>query len=505
MDKNTDILDAEPRRRTAPPRKPRHIYGDQLLCLLALTGMAVWMSGPRSVSLAAVAVLTSVLVDMICCRLSRKVYNPRDLSTVCSGLCLALMSPVTLNYLMMVFGCALAIGVKHIFGGKDNYIFNPPAVAFAFLIICYPAKMLLFPKVGEIPALLGESVITPTPGLESTLLKSGAFSSLAPLDALIGNFSGPVGTTHVLILLVCAVCLMFRRSVSPIVMISCVSVITIFRLLFPDYDDIIGALAVEFVGGYFLFALIFLANDPQTLPKTVFGKLYYGVLLGVFSIVFRGNVEGCFIFALLAANTFAARMDIIAEKAAADTGRFIDAFKARLSAYERFSRDAKTGKTPELSATQEIIINPTNYDMPPINNKVIKINRKRRNVLAFVIEKVGSLREKTKRRKNFPVSYTDATEKNPVFIASAFKALYESSAKTAREIIGLFSKKQPEDAGDAKEDSLKTDGAPDNADALEKPADIEKDSGIEITDFEEIADDIAKIEAAIESGNVTDA
>lgn len=45
---------------------------------------------------------------------------------------LALMLPASVEYYIVVIGAVLAITVKHIFGGKDNYIFNPAAVAIAF-------------------------------------------------------------------------------------------------------------------------------------------------------------------------------------------------------------------------------------------------------------------------------------------------------------------------------------------------------------------------------------
>ncbi|MCL2693811.1 MAG: RnfABCDGE type electron transport complex subunit D, partial [Oscillospiraceae bacterium] len=366
-------------------KKPRLIYGDQLLCLLVLLGMAAVKSGTRSLGLAFVAVLTCIVADMLCCYLTRKVYNPRDLSTIITGLCLTLMSPASLPYPLIIFGSALALGVKHIFGGKDNYIFNPTAVAFAFLIICYPGRMLLFPIVGEtLPLFGGEALssIAQTTGIENLLLRIGAFPPLTALEFLTGNFAGPLGTTHVLVIIVCALCLLLRGSVSPVVTVACLSVIVISRLLFPIYEDILGGLFRELAGGYLLFALFFLAGDPQTLPKTVFGKLYYGVLLGVLTVVFRGasegvfrgRVEGWFIFALLIANALSYRLDLTSERVSIAAATFSRNFKKRLSAYERFSEGAKSGTEfrGSLSDTQEIDLGLSNYDMPSVDNKVIK-------------------------------------------------------------------------------------------------------------------------------------
>ncbi|MDR2531323.1 MAG: RnfABCDGE type electron transport complex subunit D [Oscillospiraceae bacterium] len=492
MSTNPDFIDTEPRHTSFFKRKPRHIYGDQLLFLLVLLGMAVLQSGTRSFGLAFVAVLTSVAVDILCCYFTRKIYNPRDLSTFTSGLCLALMSPATLPFSLLVFGSALAIGVKHIFGGKDNYIFNPTAVAFAFLIICYPANMLLFPAVGENLPLLGDVPVPTSVGIENFLLRRGAFPAIAPLDILLGNFPGPIGTTHVLIIIISAVCLLLRRSVSFVVTVSFLSVITISRLLFPLYDDVIGALVRELVGGYLLFALLFLANDPQTIPKTVFGRLYYGVLLGVLTIVFRGGddgifksrVEGWFIFALLIANSLSCRMDIAAARVSAGAARLADSLKEKLSAYERFSEDAKSGKIydGDLTATMEIDLDLSNYHMPAIDNKVIKINRKKRNLLTYVIELAGSLREKTRNNAALPIPYSDADERKTPFVVTSFKTLFESIKST-------FAKKSPETVETAPLINIS-----DVLTDVEPEPEPEKETEIDITDFEEIAKDIIKIE-----------
>ncbi|MCL2108404.1 MAG: RnfABCDGE type electron transport complex subunit D [Oscillospiraceae bacterium] len=513
-----NIPESESRKTALFERKPRHIYADQLLCLLVLLGMAVLKSGTRALGLAAFAVMSAVIVDWLCCRLSKKGYTFADLSTISTGLCLALMSPAVLPYSFIVFGSSLAIGVKHIFGGKDNYIFNPTAVAFAFLIICYPGRVLAFPAVGETQSLFplwAESLFTRADSIEFLLLRMGSFPPIAPVDFLIGNFVGPIGTTHVLIILVSAVCLLFRRSISPVVTIACLSVITIFRLLFPIYDDIIGGLGREIFGGYLFFALIFLANDPQTVPKTIFGRLYYGILLGVFTIIFRGandglmrgKVEGWFIFAILASNTFSCRMDIIAAKNRDFVYKIADYLNEKLTAYERFSEDAKKGNTPNLFDTQEIEIEPSNYDMPPIDNKIIKVRRKKRNVLAFVIEITRSLLNKLKRpRQNLPppintssggVSGTSTTPpKTPPFFLAAFAALFESMKKPFDILLA-----KPAETSPVPMIAMESITA---EPAEEDEVEVENTAEMKITDFEEIAADCAEFEAELDEQLIID-
>ncbi|MCL2087374.1 MAG: RnfABCDGE type electron transport complex subunit D [Oscillospiraceae bacterium] len=380
-------------------RKALHIYADQIMCFTALVGMAFWRNGPRALCLVLVSIIVSVLVDFLCCKMCAKVYSYRDLSNIAAGMCIALMTPATASYVMVGAGAALAIGIKHIFGGKDNYIFNPTAVTLAFLIICYPAAMLYYPSVGEWLPAFGETSAPLATGVESLLVKLGLVQDLSFSDIMLGNFVGAMGTTHIAVILVCALCLAFRRSISVIMTATAAAVIFIIAILFPIYDntgtpfDFASTLGVEFVGGYMLFGLVFLANDPQTLPKTQLGKVYYAVTLGIFAVIFRryGKVEGSFVFALLAANAMSLKIDSISRSHVETFYRLTAYVKRNLSTYERFRESAKVTRVFDLEATREIQIEPTNYYMPPIDGKVTKINRKKPNLLKKVIEKVGEL------------------------------------------------------------------------------------------------------------------
>ena len=124
-------------------RKPRSIYGDQILFMLAITVIATCFYGMRVVTVCACSVLACILTDMVGCFLSKKEYGVKDLSTIAYGMALALMLPASVEYYVVIIGAVLAITVKHIFGCKDNYIFNPAAVAIPFLIICYPTQVLM--------------------------------------------------------------------------------------------------------------------------------------------------------------------------------------------------------------------------------------------------------------------------------------------------------------------------------------------------------------------------
>lgn len=378
-------------------RKQKSIYGDQILCLATLLGLSVWLSGWRALVIAAVCVVTCMLSDAVFCRMSKKTYNPRDLSTLATGLCIALMAPASVNYGIVVGGGLLAMGLKHIFGGKDNYIFNPTAAAMAFLIICFPQDMLLYPAVGVKPPVFGtlgtEQLVS---GIESYLLKLGTAPSVSVQDILIGNYVGPLGTTHFLVLAVCGVCLIARRSLSLLVTVSGLGSYCALTALFPVYNSIGDTLILELIGGYLLFGFVFLAGDPQTTPKTPTGKIAYGLIIGIVGCLFRhfGKVEGSFLFVLLIANALSLHLDTVCAASGEAIKRMFSYLFRNMGRYERLRETAKEGGGKRLSDTMEIIVPPTNYNMPPIDNKVTKIKRKKANLFERYAQTVEIKRKK---------------------------------------------------------------------------------------------------------------
>lgn len=377
-------------------RKSKSIYGDQLICLTALVGMSVWQSGYRALVICLGSVLVCILSDMIFCRMTRKTYNPKDLSTIASGLCIALMMPASVHYGIVAGGALLAIAVKHIFGGKDNYIFNPTCVAIAFLIICFPNDMLFYPAVGSKPELWGDAGVPLVSGVEFYLLKLGTAPAVSLQNIMLGITAGPMGTTQLLIIAVCGICLMLRRSLSPLVTLFGLGSYCALTVLFPVFSNIGDTMLMELSGGYLLFGFVFLAADPQTMPKTAFGKIMLGFIIGIIGCLFRhfGKVEGSFIFVILIANALSLKLDDVCAAIAKRVREAIKYLNKDLGRYEKLRNEAENESRPKLTDTMEIIVPPTNYNMPPIDNKVTKINRKKTNIITRYADNLRIKRKK---------------------------------------------------------------------------------------------------------------
>ena len=256
---------------------------------------------------------------------------------------------------------------------------------------------------GSQPALWGDAGVPLVSGVESYLLKLGTAPTVSFENIMLGIFAGPMGTTHFLVIAVCGICLLCRRSMSLLVTAFGLGSYCALTAMFPAFSSIGDTLLLELSGGYLLFGFVFLASDPQTLPKTPAGKIVYGIVIGIIGCLFRhfGKVEGSFIFVLLIANAFSLRLDDLCAFIARNIRRVFVYLHGNMGRYERLRSDAENERRPKLTDTMEIIVPATNYNMPPIDNKVTKINRKKPNIITRFADnrRIKKKKEELVRRK----------------------------------------------------------------------------------------------------------
>ena len=227
-----------------------------------------------------------------------------------------LMSPMVDMWVPMV-GTAFAIVVaKAPFGGTGRNVFNPAAAGVALLTYCVPTSMFTYPALRGGEALpLTFTLDSATIATEASLasqIKTGAVPSIEPLDILLGDFAGAIGTTAFLILLMLVGYLMVRRTVSPWVVLPYFITCVLMAWASPlSGMNPLSSLLLQLGSGYVLFAGIFLINDPVTAPRFWLGRVVYGVLTAVLVMLLQreGRFEAGSCFAVLLMNAFSPIID----------------------------------------------------------------------------------------------------------------------------------------------------------------------------------------------------
>lgn len=288
-------------------------YINIILALLALTVMPIYLYGLRVLVLLVASIATAVVTDFICVRLSgNKTWSKYDGSFIITALITTLLLPASAPLWIPIVSTAIAITVaKYPFGGNGYNTFNPAAVGLSFVALCWPEHVLRYPApfgtIGVTDPSLIQYAASP-----ASILRVGGTPKIDYFDVFLGKFAGPMGATCMIVLAACMFYLVVRRVISLRIILSVLFVVGFFAVVFPRVSTgEWSSLFFEGSSGALIFGIIFMANDPVTIPKTKSGQILFGLILGALVVTFRhfGKVELEFVFAILIANIFAIPCD----------------------------------------------------------------------------------------------------------------------------------------------------------------------------------------------------
>ena len=232
----------------------------------------------------------------------------------------ALTCPPDIPLWMVALGISFGIVVgKEVFGGTGKNFLNPALTGRAFLYFAYPAFMS------------GDAVWTAVDGYSGATSLSIAYSDgvqalegqIGWMNAFVGNVHGSVGETSVIAIGIGMVILLATGIASWRIMlgtlIGMISLSTLFNWIGSD-SNLMFALPWywHLVVGGFMFGLVFMTTDPVSASMTDAGRLWYGVLIGVMTVLIRvvnpAFPEGIML-AILFSNLFAPLIDHIVVRA----------------------------------------------------------------------------------------------------------------------------------------------------------------------------------------------
>ncbi len=245
-----------------------------------------------------------------------------------SGILIPMVMPVETPLWMVAVATAFAVVFgKEVFGGTGMNIFNPALLARAFLFFAYPAFMTgdfvwIADLANNAKVVDGFSGATPLSVLAAAStepnvdLAKQMVSGVPDLWTLfVGLLPGSIGETSKIAILIGAVILLVTGIGSWRIMLSAIAGGVVMTLIF----NAVGANVYmqisplqQLLMGSFLFGVVFMATDPVSAAQTNRGKLIYGFLIGMFSILIRvfnpAYPEGTML-AILLMNAFAPLID----------------------------------------------------------------------------------------------------------------------------------------------------------------------------------------------------
>ena len=256
----------------------RTIMRDVVIALAPATLVGIYNFGVRALLVILTTCVTCVLSEYIWQRLMKQPVTTSDFSALLTGLLLALNLPATLPLWMCVIGGVFAIIIaKQLFGGLGQNFMNPALAGRCFLMLSFSGAMTSF-AIAKGSAIWGgmqaiDGITSATPLMQ---VKEGGYYDL--LKMFLGTTAGTIGETSTLALLIGAAYLLIRKVIDW-------KIPVIYILTFSAFD--LAPLLQELCGGGLMLGAFFMATDYVTSPITPKGKVIFGIMLGLFTGLFR--------------------------------------------------------------------------------------------------------------------------------------------------------------------------------------------------------------------------
>lgn len=261
-----------------------HIHGkkttqgimlDVIIALLPATLAGIVLFGINALFVVATCVIATVACELLFNIIVKKEQTVSDLSSVVTGLLLALNLPANIPLWQAAVGSAFAIiVVKCVFGGLGKNIVNPAITARVFMLLAFGSMTAsVFPA-----GMDSASGATPLTDLDNDV-------TLNLMDLFLGKNGGAIGETCALALIIGGIYLLVRKVISWHIPVAFIGTAFLFTLLV-EGGNFETALAWTLSGGL-LIGAIFMATDYVTSPSTAKGKIIFGIGAGVITVLVR--------------------------------------------------------------------------------------------------------------------------------------------------------------------------------------------------------------------------
>ncbi len=272
----------------------------------ALIG-AVYFFGLNALWIILLCVVTCVATEGIIEKLSGKPITIKDGSAIVTGILLAFNLPEGISLWIPVIGSIFAVAVgKMTFGGLGYNPMNPALLGRVFLLFSWPVEMTAkWTPPDGFSGVDAETVATPLAILKENteiLANKSAYSieivnaatykmgelTDSYVELFLGKVPGCIGETSVLLLLIGAAFLMYKRYVGWRIPFSFVGTVALMTWIFGGYEGFFtGPWLFHVLSGGLIIGAFFMATDMVTSPITPRGRIIFGVGCGVLTTIIR--------------------------------------------------------------------------------------------------------------------------------------------------------------------------------------------------------------------------
>mgnify|MGYP002641665487 FL=1 len=286
-----------------------------MLAALPAVLLGIYHYGVPALGVVTFSISCAMIWELIMNVIMRRPISIGDGNAAVIGLMLAMLLPAATPWWVVLIGTFLAIVVgKQIFGGIGSNPLNPALVAIAMIFLSWKGIM----DFNE--ALLDYELGFPMMYPLATLKHFGveAVSEYGMGDLLMGYHTGGIGSTFGLGLILGGIYLILRGLIRWEIAISFLAGVFITALLFnvANPETYAGPI-FHLLTGYTLIGAFFLATEDSSSPVNFIPMLIYGALAGLLTVLIRniGAMVDGVVFAILMLNLANPLLDKIRPKA----------------------------------------------------------------------------------------------------------------------------------------------------------------------------------------------
>ncbi len=294
---------------------PRIMMG-VVIALLPAWAVSVYFFGWSALYLPVLSVVFCVLFEFLIQKyMLKKESSIKDGSVVVTGLLLAFTLPSNLPVWILAIGALIAIGVgKMSFGGLGANPFNPALVGRVFLFISFPVQLTSWPVPKGFHTSVTDAVTGATPlGLLKEGMRNGEQVShilkQVPdhMQMFLGYMGGSMGEVAAAALLLGFLYLLWKKIITWHIPVTILTTVFLFSGLLWLINPANNADPVfHLLTGGVMLGSIFMATDYVTSPMTPRGMIYFGIGIGLLTVIIRrwGAYPEGVQFAILIMNAF---------------------------------------------------------------------------------------------------------------------------------------------------------------------------------------------------------
>jgi len=267
------------------------IYLHVLVALIPPCVAAVFFYGIRAIVIILWSALLFLVSDRIISVLIHKDTHYYDISSIISGIMIALMLPANISMLHVFVGVIFAsVFAKQVYGGAGTNLFNPALIGRAFIEVIYRVRDYDVVMPGKERWVLNTLLSASSENLSA---QTGThFSDLT--EWMMGSVPGFMGASAVLLIFFGGVYLMLYGVIRPH---EPMAVILAFSIVYIGVTggrtESVGLIHALTESGV-VFVAVFAVNDYATSPIDTRFRFIAALLIGIFTAVIYLLVQPIF-------------------------------------------------------------------------------------------------------------------------------------------------------------------------------------------------------------------